>query len=186
MSEIHPLSQCICTHKHLESLELSVPTDDVALRHAILSPRLRVVSLVLHPHESNLGNIRITSADSPFLNVEEMELNVWDLHLFLDSYDHGTRCSVRSVSILLFYMMQKLPVLSLLYWPRLSVRIPSTISVNWCSFHSTRSLNDEELADLIRSWPMHETLRLNCNHACYATSITLGGFVIGARCSTSL
>lgn len=45
----------------------------------MLSARLRSASLVLHPTESNLRNIGITSTDIPFCNVKDLELLVWDL-----------------------------------------------------------------------------------------------------------
>ena len=79
LSEIHQLSQAICLHNHLDSLELSIPIDHVALRQVMLSVRLRSASLVLHPTESNLRNIGITSTDIPFCNVKDLELLVWDL-----------------------------------------------------------------------------------------------------------
>lgn len=78
--EIHQLSQAVATHQHLESLEVSVPIDDAALTPVILSPELRMASLVIHPKESNLDNIQITSTDIPFRSVKELELHVWDLN----------------------------------------------------------------------------------------------------------
>ena len=79
-SEIQQLSQVISTQEHLESLVVDIPIGDVLLRSLILSPKLIVASWVLHPIDSNLNNIRITSADIPFRNVKELKLNVWDLH----------------------------------------------------------------------------------------------------------
>ena len=79
-AEIHQLSLGISTQEYLEYLEVHTPIDDVALRRVMLSPKLRVAILVLHPIVSNLSNIRFTSADIPFRNVKELELYVWDLH----------------------------------------------------------------------------------------------------------
>ncbi|KAF8551815.1 hypothetical protein OG21DRAFT_223203 [Imleria badia] len=77
--DTHQLSQAIRSQEHLESIQFSVPIDDIALRHVMLSPqlRVRVVSLVLRPKESNLGNIHIPSADTPFRNVKKLELHTF-------------------------------------------------------------------------------------------------------------
>lgn len=69
--DTHQFSLGICIHEYLES----IPTD-----HVMLSPQLGVVSLMLcfiRPKESDLGNIRITSADAPFRTLNELELHVY-------------------------------------------------------------------------------------------------------------
>ncbi|KAG8216676.1 hypothetical protein J3R82DRAFT_6877 [Butyriboletus roseoflavus] len=76
---IGTLSRAIPRYKHLESLDLSVPINDVALTHIILSPTFIRLALALHPDISSLHQICIPSDITPFRNVEKLSLEVWDL-----------------------------------------------------------------------------------------------------------
>lgn len=78
--DVHQLSQAIYMHEHLESFTLPTPIDDMALRHLMLSPWLKFVTLMLYPKELKPDNISITSTDTPFRSVKELELHMWDLH----------------------------------------------------------------------------------------------------------
>ena len=75
-AEIYQLSLGISTQECLEYFEVYIPIDNVALRRVMLSPHLKVATLVVHQIVSNLSNIHITSADIPFRNVKELELYV--------------------------------------------------------------------------------------------------------------
>ncbi|KAF8549640.1 hypothetical protein OG21DRAFT_1514967 [Imleria badia] len=76
---IKVLSQAITHQEHLERLGVSVPIDDVALTHTALSLKVKNLSLMLHPVKSNLHQICIPSDITPFRDVEDLSLEVWDL-----------------------------------------------------------------------------------------------------------
>ncbi|KAF8553304.1 hypothetical protein OG21DRAFT_1523203 [Imleria badia] len=77
---INALSQAITYHKRLERLTISAPINDVALMHVAMSPKVKKLSLVLHPVRSNLHRVCIPSEITPFRNVEELSLEVWDVY----------------------------------------------------------------------------------------------------------
>ncbi|KAN0084534.1 hypothetical protein V8E55_008038 [Tylopilus felleus] len=77
---VQALSRSITHHTHLERLKLSTPVDHVALTHIAMSPKLKELSLVLHPERSNLHQVRIPSNTIPFPNVMDLKLQVWNLH----------------------------------------------------------------------------------------------------------
>lgn len=77
---IGTLSRAISHYEHLECLNVSVPIDDVALKHVVMSPRFKRLALVLHPEKSNLHQVCIPSDITPFRNVQELSLEVWDLY----------------------------------------------------------------------------------------------------------
>lgn len=77
---IGTLSRAIPHHEHLQCLDVSVPIDDVALTHIATSPKFKALTLVLHPDKSNLRQVCIPPDNTPFRNVEELSLEVWDLY----------------------------------------------------------------------------------------------------------
>lgn len=77
---IETLSRAIPHHGHLECLDVSVPIDGVALTLIAISPKFKSVTLVLHPDKFNLRQVCIPSDITPFRNVEELSLEVWDLY----------------------------------------------------------------------------------------------------------
>lgn len=219
--EIPKLSQAICTHKHLESLKLSLPIDGVALGHVMLSPQLRVVSLVLHSMEPNLGNIGITSADIPFRNVKQLELFVWDFQFvprllrpqdqkFQAFFLHVTGLhDAKTISSLMTALAspQRTESLQSIHLTLSDSHAPYDeyydpvynnsahhyltydIFRPLTSFKHLRQLvillvnhtvlEDEELVNLARNWPVLEAIELNGNNGNghRVKSITLGGLL---------
>ena len=219
-AEIHQLSLGISTQECLEYFEVYIPIDNVALRRVMLSPQLRVTTIVVHQIVSNLSNIHITPADIPFRNVEELELYLRDLHsvsrllrwedqmfktcrLYLTALDNAETFFAFFTALASPQRTDSLQSIRLTcknpynpYTPEpdnasydhsvhhLAYRTLSPLA----SFKHLRELelvlrnpiflDDRELGELSRNWPLLEELALTCIEEYYGTSVTLGGLLL--------
>ena len=215
-AEIHQLSLGISTQECLEYFEVYIPIDNVALRRVMLSPHLKVATLVVHQIVSNLSNIHITSADIPFRNVKELELYVQDLHfvsrllrwqdqMFKTFRLHLTALDNAETFFAFFTALASPQRTDSLQSIRLTCNNPYAPEPDNASYdHSVHCLayrtlsplasfkhlrglevilrnpiflNDQELGELSRNWPMLEELALTCTKGYYGTSVTLGGLL---------
>ena len=195
-SDIHQLSLAIGTHEHLEHLHILIPIEDAALTHIMLSPRNKYVSLPLYPGVSNLGDLRITSANTPFRNIRKLALHVWDLRsvcslLRPNKQRFHTFClnlrahhKAETVSAL-FTALASPHRMNSLYSIHLTAFVDYTTSdrLTYDVLHPLTSLkhlrelelslpthtflNDNELANLTHNWPMLEVLVLDCSAMFY-------------------
>lgn len=75
---IEILSQAITRYEHLEQLDISAPMDDAALTHVAMSPKLKMIAIILQAKPK----VCIPSDITPFRNVQDLQMEVWDLDFF--------------------------------------------------------------------------------------------------------
>ena len=165
---IGTLSRAIPHHVHLESLNVSVPINDVALTHIAMSPTFKRLALVLHPGMSDLHKV---SDVTPFRNVEELSLEVWDLDFvttLLRTQDQMFRsfvlryCSPPTTDATFTFFtalasrQRTRSLRSISLMPIMSDRIDVK------GFHSAPGgFDDDDLVSLTRNWPLLQVLHLN-------------------------
>ena len=90
-------SSIVCLGK-IESLEFFAPLDPYTLKEVILSPCFKTLGIGLDHSLSAVEYIDITPADTPFPNVETMELEICDLY-FLTSLLRPHQQKFRNIEV---------------------------------------------------------------------------------------
>ena len=148
-----PYSLC----DRLECLNLPVRIDDVSLRHIIVSPKLKDLSLPLSLDQSRLHQVHLPSDITPLYNMRVLSFKLWDLQL-ITSLLRNEGQMFQSISLCIC-SRPTIPVFSAFFTALLSRR-------RICSLRSVTLQSRYWESDLSRtatSTPLYDILRpLTC------------------------